>query len=66
MPMAGEHFEIRKNSSGEYWWRLVASNGERIGWSGETYKSKQHTIRMAEQVRALSPSTPINDETGER
>jgi uncharacterized protein YegP (UPF0339 family) len=63
--MAGEYFSIRKNNDGEYWWRLIDTNGKQIGWSGETYVHKQHAINMAGQVRALPVTTPIRDDTGE-
>jgi uncharacterized protein YegP (UPF0339 family) len=64
--VAGEIFRIRKSDkNGQYWWQLLDSNGKQIGWSGETYLSKQHTINMAGQVRSLPVTTPIYDSTEE-
>jgi uncharacterized protein YegP (UPF0339 family) len=66
--MAGEFFRIQKSDTNQaqpYWWQLIDSNGKQIGWSGETYTSKQHAINMAGQVRALATTTPIYDSTGE-
>ena len=63
--MADEYFEILKNSQGEYWWRLKAADNRNIGWSGENFPTKQRAIDMADQVRSLSLSTPIHDETRE-
>jgi len=63
--MAGEGFQIVKAQNGQYFWRLRAGNGQIIGNAAETYTSKQHAINMADQVRKLSPATPIHDATGE-
>jgi uncharacterized protein YegP (UPF0339 family) len=44
-------FEIYADSSGQYRWRLVSSNGQTIGSSGESFASKANAIRAAENIR---------------
>lgn len=36
----GYTFEIKKADNHQYYWHLIASNGDKIAWSGETYVEK--------------------------
>ena len=60
--MAAE-FELYKDKSGEYRWRLQAENNEVIADSGEGYTTKANCQQGIELVRKLAPTVPINDKT---
>ena len=44
-------FEIYADAGGNYRWRLVASNGQTVASSGESFASKTNARRAAENVR---------------
>jgi uncharacterized protein YegP (UPF0339 family) len=44
-------FEIYGDASGSYRWRLVASNGQIVASSGESFASKANARRAAENVK---------------
>jgi len=44
-------FEIYADRSGEYRWRIVASNGQTVASSGESFASKANARRAAENVK---------------
>jgi hypothetical protein len=44
-------FEIYADASGSYRWRLVASNGQTVASSGESFASKANARRAAENVK---------------
>ena len=44
-------FEIYSDASGSYRWRLVASNGQTVASSGESFASKANATRAAENVK---------------
>jgi hypothetical protein len=44
-------FEIYADASGSYRWRLVASNGQTVASSGESFASKANATRAAENVK---------------
>ena len=44
-------FEIYADASGSYRWRLVASNGQIVASSGESFASKANARRAAENVK---------------
>ena len=64
-------FEIRATTpktlleEKQYWWRLVATNGNIIADSGETYTNKSHAIKMAQDMHAKLANAKILDLTGE-
>ena len=53
-------FEIRRASGGQYYWRIVASNGQVLATS-ETYYNKADAQSAAESVRLHAGSAPIYD-----
>lgn len=55
-------FVIYKDVSGQFRWRLVAGNGEKIAAS-EAYVSKQGAITSATRVKVLAPTATIVDKT---
>ena len=59
--MAGK-FELYKNSSGEYRFRLKASNGQIIA-TGEGYKTKASALKGVESVRKNAPTAEVDDQT---
>lgn len=58
----GYRWEIVKSTNGQYFTRLIASNGETIVWS-ETYTVKHNAINSAESVKANAPDATVIDET---
>ena len=52
-------FEIYQDSGGNWRWRLVASNGQNVGSSGESFASKANAIRAAENVRDSAGNAQI-------
>ncbi|MEX2235950.1 MAG: DUF1508 domain-containing protein [Dehalococcoidia bacterium] len=55
-------FEIYEDSGGKYRWRLVASNGEPVASSGESFASKSNAKRAAETVKANAGSAQVVDD----
>lgn len=54
-------FELYKDKSGEFRWRLVASNGQAIASSGEGYKSKESAKAGIESVKKNATAAPIEE-----
>ena len=52
-------FEIYADASGSYRWRLVASNGQTVASSGESFASKANARRAAETVKANAGKAEI-------
>jgi uncharacterized protein YegP (UPF0339 family) len=55
-------FEIRRASGGQYYWRIVASNGQVLATS-ETYYNKGDAQSAAEIVKRGAAGAPIFDFT---
>ncbi|MDD2823146.1 MAG: DUF1508 domain-containing protein [Candidatus Daviesbacteria bacterium] len=55
-------FEILRNRTGEFWWRLVASNNQIVCWS-EGYTTKQGAVDAINWVKSWASSAPIHDLT---
>lgn len=53
-------FEIHRASGGQYYWRIVASNGQVLATS-ETYYNKIDAQTAAESVRSQAGSAQIFD-----
>ena len=61
--MSDPKFEIYEDASGEWRWRLRATNGKIIATSGEGYVKKQHCVDARSLVRsALRESILIEDD----
>jgi len=52
-------FHIYADSAGNYRWRLVASNGQTVASSGESFDSKSNARRAAENVKASAGTAEI-------
>jgi len=48
-------FEVFADAAGKYRWRLVASNGEKIATSGESFARHESASRAAQTVRREAP-----------
>lgn len=44
-------FQVFADVAGKYRWRLVASNGEKIATSGESFASRENAARAAQTVK---------------
>lgn len=60
--MAGK-FEVYEDKSGEYRWRLKATNGEIIA-TGEGYTTKSACLNGIDSVKRNAPDAEIDDQTG--
>jgi len=55
------NFGVYADSSGKYRWRLVASNGQTVGSSGESFASKVNATEAAENVKANAGSASVEE-----
>jgi uncharacterized protein YegP (UPF0339 family) len=55
-------YERLETSSGQFYFNLIAKNGEVVGKS-ETYKTKQGLENGIESVKSNAPDAPIEDST---
>lgn len=53
-------FEIYRDVSQQYRWRLIANNGEKVAAS-EAYVSKQGAVDSANRVKILAASATVID-----
>jgi uncharacterized protein YegP (UPF0339 family) len=61
--MAGK-FEVYKDKSGKYRFRLKAGNGEVVA-SGEAYDTKAAALKGTEAVQRAADGAKVDDQTGE-
>lgn len=54
-------FEIYADEGGKYRWRLVASNGQTVAASGESFASKANAKEAAENVKNKASSADVVD-----
>lgn len=52
-------FVVFRDAANSWRWKLVASNGQRIATSGESFASKQNAINAAELVRSYAGNARI-------
>lgn len=58
--MAGvAYFKIYRDAAGEYRWRFVARNGEKIAVSSEGYKNKSDCEYAIGLVKREAPAAPV-------
>jgi len=62
MNMADANFEVFKDASGQFRFRLRAPNGEPIA-SSEAYKTKESCMDGIKSVQKNAPSAKIKDMT---
>jgi hypothetical protein len=60
--MADAHFEVFKDASGQFRFRLRAPNGEPIA-SSEAYKTKEACMDGITSVRKNAPTAKVKDLT---
>ena len=53
-------FEIRRSSNWQFYWRIVASNGQVLAHS-ETYAAKASAVSAAQSVQSAAGVAPIID-----
>jgi len=56
-------FEIYKDKSGEFRWRLVHVNGNIIADSGQGYKAKENAVKGISSLKENVPNATIEDKT---
>lgn len=57
-------FEVYKDRSGEFRWRLKHSNGQVIATGGEGYASKRSALAGIESVKKNAPDAEVDDQSG--
>lgn len=62
MNMADAHFEVYKDTTGQFRWRLRAPNGEPIA-SGEAYMTKEACTDGIKSVQKNAPIAKVKDMT---
>jgi uncharacterized protein YegP (UPF0339 family) len=60
--MAGK-FELYKDKSGEFRFRLKAGNGEIIATSSESYKTKAAATNGIESIKKNAADAKVDDQT---
>ncbi len=55
------NFEIYRGKIGDFYWKLVHTNGRTIAKSNEGYSSKINAIRGLNSVRENAPTATIKD-----
>lgn len=61
--MAGK-FEVYEDTSGQFRWRLKASNGQTIATGGEGYTTKSACLNGIDSVKRNASDAEIDDQTG--
>ncbi|MFG1906431.1 YegP family protein [Kribbella sp. NPDC048928] len=60
--MAGK-FELYKDKSGEFRFRLKAGNGEVIATSSESYKTKSSAMNGIDSIKRNAAEANVDDQT---
>jgi hypothetical protein len=55
-------FEVYKDKSNEFRWRLRTTNKQVIATSGDGYKSRQDCLSGIESVKKNAPDAPVEEE----
>ena len=56
-------FEIYKDKTGNFRWRLTHMNGQIIADSGQGYKAKANAISGIDSVKENAPKATVEDKT---
>ncbi len=56
-------FELYKDNSGGFRWRLTHTNGQIIADSGQGYKAKEDAVKGISSVKENVPSAIVEDKT---
>jgi uncharacterized protein YegP (UPF0339 family) len=54
-------FKVTKNTAGNWYWHLIAANGQKVATSGESFASKDNAKKAAENVKKNAGSAPIEE-----
>lgn len=58
-------FQIYKDVAGQFRWRLIAGNGEKVAAS-ESYTERYSALRSARRVQEIAGSAIVEDDTKTR
>ncbi len=56
-------FEIYKDKSGEFRWRLTHTNGQVIADSGQGYKAKEDAVKGISSLKENVSNATVKDKT---
>ena len=59
-------FEIYKDKSKEFRWRLIHANGQVIANSGEGYTTKANAMGGINSVKENAPNATVEDKTASK
>lgn len=59
--MAKPRFKLYEDTAGQWRWRLLDGNSEKIASSGESFVSKSNAKRAAENVKSTAPGADIDE-----
>jgi uncharacterized protein len=54
-------FEVYADAGDKFRWRLIASNGQTVASSGESFASKANATEAAENVKANARSATVEE-----
>jgi uncharacterized protein YegP (UPF0339 family) len=57
------YFEVYRDTTSQYRWRFVASNGRIIAVSSESYWNKADCLASIVLVKQEAPTAPVRDST---
>ena len=60
--MAEAYYDLKKSSDGQFYFNLIASNGEPVATS-EMYPTKSNAERGTDAVRRAASTTEVKDNT---
>jgi uncharacterized protein YegP (UPF0339 family) len=52
-------FKVLRTSTGDWYWDLIASNGQKLATAGESFDSRGKAERAAEYVKANASSAGL-------
>lgn len=58
---ASAKFEVYKDRSSEFRWRLRATNTQILATSGDAYKAKRDCLQAIESVKRAAANAPVED-----
>src|SRR5262245_35570744 len=59
-PRVGK-FEVYQDKSGDFRWRLLASNGQVVATSGQGYKKKDDCLNGIESVKRIAGDSKVEE-----
>jgi uncharacterized protein YegP (UPF0339 family) len=52
-------FDVFQDVAGNFRWRLIAGNGEKVASSGEAFANRSNALRAAKRVAQVAPQASM-------